>query len=131
MLRLEQVRDLTAKIRKQEQKLECIRKKTITPPRIDSLPKSQARSSATERIAIQIVDTERELAALRIELEPAKEKLSVAILDSVSEPIQATCLILYYVACETQKKISERLNCQYKAILKYMRDGRAEYNSQG
>ena len=129
MLKLEVVRDLKARISKAEQRLECFRAVTITPPLMDGLPRSRAQSSITERLAVQTLEAEHELSMLRQELETAKETLGVAILDKVLEPIQATCLILYYVACETYQTIAERLNISKRAVFRYMSKAKAEFKA--
>lgn len=129
MLKLNKVRDIKAKISILEQKLTCFRAMTLKPPIIDGMPKSRSRTSVTERLAVQILDTERELSILRAELETEKAELGVAILDKVKEPLLAAVLILYYVACETYQTIADKLQTSRRTVYRYMDKARAEFHT--
>lgn len=130
MIGLETVRDLKARIATAEERLACFRAIPMTP-KIDGMPKAKGRTSTTEKIALRIVESERELETLRSEFSNAQDKLLASILDNVSNPVSATAMMFRYVACWTLDRIAERLNCSRKTVIRHIRQGEAEYNLGG
>lgn len=111
-MELESVRNTVARIAALEKKLECLKAMTLPRRELDGLPKGRGQSSMPERIAVQIVDAERELASLRASLPETKEKLCCAILDRLGETFEACALILRYVSCYTMDKTAAQMNFQ-------------------
>lgn len=131
MLELETVRDMLTRIKALEKKLECFRAIALKPPVLDGMPKAKAQSSMTEKVALQIVETERELAAIRSSLPVAKEKLGCAILDRVEDPVAAAAMLLRFVSGMTLTKICAQLNYDRTYLFRAMKRGKAEFVSKG
>ena len=127
-LELNRVRDLHKRIRDMERHLAALRMSmaNITPV-IDGLPHSSEIKSRVEKIALQIVDDELELDALRGQLSQAKGLLVELIMSEVNDPVLQTLLILRYVACcsfkETARLMRYGLRHIFKLHEKFLKDG--------
>ena len=126
-MELESVRNTVARIAALEKKLECLKAMTLPQRELDGLPKGRGQSSMPERIAVRIVDTERELKAIRVSLDETKDKLGCAILDRVQEPFTATALFLRYVGCYTLERVADALQTSRKAVYRHIKRGKTDF----
>lgn len=107
---LYQVRDVKKRIKDLEKKLEMLKMSAGNlVPIIDGLPHATQAKSRVERIALMIVDAERELDNLRNRLTQAKTELADKIMCEVSEPVLQTLLVLRYVECLPFKDIAHKM----------------------
>ena len=107
---LNSVRELNKQIRRQEQHLQALRLSAENlVPILDGLPHSDEAKSRVEKIALMIVESERELENLRAQLDRASEDLPARIHDEVSDVQERTVLLLRYVACMRFRDIAFQL----------------------
>lgn len=107
---LNRVRDLNKRIRDLERHLQALRISAANiVPILDGLPHSSEVKSRVERIAINIVEHERELAELREEFVNAALELQTAIEAAPLNLLEKTVLIMRYVACMNFRDIEFEL----------------------
>ena len=107
---LNSVRELNKQIRRQEQHLQALRLSAENlVPILDGLPHSNEAKSRVEKIALMIIENERELENLRAQLDRASEDLPARIHDEVSDVQERTVLLLRYVACMRFRDIAFQL----------------------
>lgn len=113
------VRELQKKIRTHEQRLEALRMsaKNIVPI-LDGLPHATEAKSKVEKIALRIVEVERELEELRGQLVQSKSGLADKIMREVEAPEVQTLLILRYVDCCPYKEIARRMRYALRHVFK-------------
>lgn len=104
------VRELNKKIRDIQCHLQALRISAENlVPILDGLPHSSEAKSRVEKIALMIVEDERELTALNETKLLAKSKLVDKILREVDEPTLQTLLVLRYVECLSFKEAARRM----------------------
>ena len=116
---LNSVRELNKIIRDLERHLQIllISEQNLTPV-INGLPHATELKSRVEKIALKIVDDERELASLREQLPQEQSRLADIITREVSAPSLQTLLILRYVACLPFKEIARRMNFTLRHVFR-------------
>ena len=116
---LYQVKDLKKRIKDLEKKLQTLKMSASNlVPIIDGLPHATQAKSRVERIALMIVDCDRELKSLRDRLVQAKTELTDKIMCDLNEPIIQTLLILRYVECLPFKDIAHRMVFNLRYVFK-------------
>ena len=104
------VRELKKQIRDLERHLQALRLSAENlVPILDGLPHSNSAKSRVEKIALMIIESERELENLRAQLDRASEELPARIHDEVSDVQERTLLLLRYVACMRFRDIAFQL----------------------
>ena len=107
---LNSVRDLQKKIRNLERRVQELRiSMDNIVPVLDGLPHSSEAKSRVERIALMIVDTERELEDLRGQLPKVQSTLAEVILREVDSPPLQSFLVLRYVEGLSFKETARRM----------------------
>lgn len=108
---LNSVRELKKRIHVLEKHLQALRlsAENIVPV-LDGLPHSTEAKSRVEKIALMIIQDERELTALNEKILLAKSELVDKILCQVDEPTLQTLLILRYVECLSFKETARRMH---------------------
>ena len=107
---LNRARDLRQKIRDLERHLQALRLSVENlVPVIDGLPHSHEVSRRVEKLAVKIVDAERELDQLREEYVNAAIDLEQKINSAPLDLQEKTILILRYVACKNFRDIEFEL----------------------
>lgn len=116
---LNAVRDLQKKIRNLERHVQDLRisVENIVPV-LNGLPHSNETKSRVEKIALMIVDAERELDNLRGRLPEVQATLAETIMCEVDDPLIQALLILRYVEGLTFKDISCRMKWGLRYIFK-------------
>ncbi|MBQ3442229.1 MAG: hypothetical protein IJG33_03175 [Selenomonadaceae bacterium] len=116
---LNSVRELKKRIHVLEKHLQALRlsAENIVPV-LDGLPHSTEAKSRVEKIALMIVEDERELTALNEKILLAKSELVDKILCQVDEPTLQTLLILRYVECLSFKETARRMHFTLRHIFK-------------
>ena len=104
------VRELKKQIRDLERHLQALRLSAENlVPILDGLPHPNSAKSRVEKIALMIIESERELENLRAQLDRASEELPARIHDEVSDVQERTLLLLRYVACMRFRDIAFQL----------------------
>lgn len=104
------VRELRNKICVLERRLQELRTSAENlVPILDGLPHSSEAKSRVEKIALMIVEDERELTALNEAILLARSELADKILREVDEPTLQTLLVLRYVECLSFKETARRM----------------------
>lgn len=107
---LNSVRDLQKKIRNLERRVQELRiSMDNIVPVLDGLPHSSEAKSRVERIALMIVDAERELEDLRGQLPKVQSTLAEVILREVDSPPLQSFLVLRYVEGLSLKETARRM----------------------
>ena len=87
-------------------------------PILDGMPHSKEAKSRVERIALEIIEDECELTALRSEYELAQARLTDKILLEVSDPVIQTLLVLRYVECYSFRETARRINYSLQQVFR-------------
>ena len=124
---LNSVRDLKKRIRDLERRLHELRISAENlVPIIDGLPHSSEAKSRVEKLALMIVEHERELEKFRDHIILAKSELVHIILREVDEPTLQALLMLRYVEClsfkETARRMKFTLRHLYRLHEKILKD---------
>ena len=107
---LNSVRELNKKIRDLERRLQELRISAENlVPIIDGLLHSSEAKSRVERIALMIVEHERDLEKFRDQIILAKSELVHTILREVDEPTLQALLMLRYIECLSFKETARRM----------------------
>ncbi|MBR0289064.1 MAG: hypothetical protein IJQ82_08805 [Selenomonadaceae bacterium] len=107
---LNSIREMNKKIRELERRLQELRISAENlVPIIDGLPHSSEAKSRVERIALMIVEHERDLEKFRDQIILAKSELVHTILREVDEPTLQALLMLRYVECLSFKETARRM----------------------
>ena len=101
---------------------------TLSLSRIDGLPKIQNLESRVEKLAIEIIDLERELNNLRGELAEKTLDLSELILQRLSGAT-ASVMILRYVEGKTCKEISQIMGYTLRYTFRLIERGKKIFES--
>ena len=114
---LNAVRELNKKIRDVERHLQSLRiaAENLVPV-LNGLPHSKGAKSRVEKIALDIVATERELVSLQEHLPLTKAELADKILHEVNAPDLQTLLVLRYVECLSFEKIARQMKSSLRHI---------------
>lgn len=120
---LNSVRELNKQIRRQEQHLQALRLSAENlVPILDGLPHSNEAKSRVEKIALMIIESERELDSLRAQLDRASEDLPARIHDEISDVQERTVLLLRYVACMRFRDIAFQLEMSERRVFQIHHD---------
>ena len=107
---LETVRQLKEELRREEGRLQTLRLSIESLNKLlDGMPHACRVASPTERLAAQIVDSERRLGSLQMKMIEEAGRLLTAIKNSPLGRREQEVLILRYVQCMTFRDISLRL----------------------
>ena len=128
---LNSVRDLKKRIRDLETRLQTLRLSAENlVPILDGLPHSTEAKSRVEKLALEIVEKESELTALREQIILDKSRLADLILREVKDPALQTLLILRYVEClsfrETARRMSYSLRHVFNVHERFLKSAYAE-----
>lgn len=128
-MELDSIRTMKKRIATLETRLEALKTAaTAITPLMDGLPHAKARTSPTERIAVALVDTEKELTAAQAAYEENRVKLAEKIFERMTDkPTQMTILILRYVECLSFRKIAERIHYSLSRVFDLHTKSAAEY----
>lgn len=107
---LNSVRELKKRIHDIERHLQALRLSAENlVPILDGLPHSTEAKSRVEKIALLIVEYERELKTLHEQIISAKSELVDRILVEIEEPTLQTLAALRYVECLSYKETARRM----------------------
>ena len=107
---LNSVRELKKRIRDVERHLQALRLSAENlVPILDGLPHSTEAKSRVEKIALMIVEHERELETLREQIILAKSELLDKVLIEIEEPTLQALAALRYVECLSYKETARRM----------------------
>lgn len=120
---LNQVRDLSKRIRDLENLLATLRKRAedIVPAR-DGLPQSTDIHSKVESLALKIVEKTIELESLHEQILAATATLTESICLKITDPNQRAVLLLRYVHCMTFRDIGFQLNYSDRKVFQLHHD---------
>ena len=113
------VRELNKRIRDIERHLQMLRMSVENlVPILDGLPHSTGAKSRVEKLALMIVEDERELAAFYEAITLAKSELLDRILREVEDPTLQTLLALRYVECLSFEKTARRMRITLRHVFR-------------
>lgn len=122
-MKLDEVIKMRGEIAACERRLESLREmQTAMTSRLDGLPKAKAHVSRVEKVATQIVDTERCLAELNREVDEKASELAEEIFRRV-EGMSCAVLFKRYVMCKTFAQIASETNYSEPNIYYWHRKG--------
>ena len=124
---LNSVRKLKKRIRDLEWRLQALRTAADNiVPVLDGLSHSSEAKSRVEKIALDLIETERELNNSRAQIILTKSELADKILREVEDTTLQTLLILRYVEClsfkETARRMHFTLRHLYRLHEKFLKD---------
>ena len=93
------VTEIKRQIKWEKIQLEDLREvsKSVSIPKWDGMPKAKSLESSVERVVLKIIETEKRLEELKIELSEAKIKLTEEIYSRVKDSEAAAILVARYV----------------------------------
>lgn len=111
---LNSVFEVKAKIESERAKLETLRicSATVKPVELSDLPKAKNQSSAVERFAVAIIETEQKILALQNELVEVAAKLATKLTSELKNQnsLLLSVMIRRYCACMTFNEMARSLN---------------------
>lgn len=108
---LNKVRNLRDEVDAEKQRLATLRLAVQNlSPVLDGMPHTPTQSSRVEKLAVLILDSERDLDELLVCLEDACVELSRKLKNAPLDPIEHKILVLRYVACMSFTEIEEAVN---------------------
>lgn len=121
---LNRVRELKEKIRELERHIAALRSSAENiVPVLDGMPHSTDVKSKVETIALHVVNSERELDALRSELCSAAIHITNRIQNSNLKRKEKTLLILRYVVCMNFRDIAFQMDISDATTFRLHHDG--------
>ena len=126
------VRELKAELQRRQERLKNLREvaTSVTVPRLDGLPRPNNLFSKPEKFMQLIIDEERELARLQVELDETATDLSKEIKKRVDDARQETILILRYVGCLSFREVSRRTLYSVRNCLRLHNSGKSKFESR-
>lgn len=122
-MNLSAVVELRRELEKEKSRLESLKAAvTNLTVKLDELPRSSARVSRTEKLATQIIDSERRIAELEIELVNQALNLTEEILRRVAGQ-SANVLLMRYIRIKSFEDIAARLNYSRSYVSRLHRQG--------
>ena len=116
---LNSVRNLKKRIRDVERHLQALRLSAENlVPILDGLPHSTEAKSRVEKIALMIIEHERELETLHERIISAKSELVDKILREVDEPTLQALAALRYVECLSYKETARRMTFTLRHVFR-------------
>lgn len=116
---INKARELSKRIRELERQITAlILSRDNIVPVLDGMPHATEVKSKVERLALRIVEGERELESLRAEFEQEKTRIANAIMMNFDEPTKQTLLLLRYVSCLSFREIAHRLHYGLRYVFK-------------
>lgn len=107
---LNAVRDLRDELALERRRLEDLRACAGSMSRaFDGLPKAKATTSAVEKIAIAIIESERHIEELTEAIALSSAELVTAISATIKQPLMMSAMIRRYVTCKTTAAIASEL----------------------
>ena len=121
---LNAVRDLRDELALERRRLEDLRACAGSMSRVfDGLPKAKATTSAVEKIAIAIVESERHIEELTEAIALSSAELVTAISATITKPLMMSAMIRRYVTCKTTAAIAMRLHITREYVWKLCKRG--------
>ena len=118
-LEINKARELSERIRGLEKKIESLRvSRNNIVPVLDGMPHASEVKSKVEKLALRIVEGERELDDLRTQFENEKTRIAFEIMAAIDEPLEQATLLLRYVSCLSFRDIARRLRCNLRQVFK-------------
>lgn len=116
---INKARELSKRIRELERQIAalCLNRDNIVPV-LDGMPHASEVKSKVEKLALQIVENQRVLENLRVELETEKARLASAILLEFDDPTAQSLLLLRYVSCLSFREIARRMHYGLRHVFK-------------
>lgn len=126
------VRELKAELQRRQERLKNLREvaTSVTVPRLDGLPRANNLFSKPEKFMQLIIDEERELARLQVELDETATDLSKEIKKRVDDARQETILILRYVGCLSFREVSRRTSYSVRNCLRLHNSGKSKFEGR-
>ena len=116
---INKARELSKRIRELERHIAalCLSRDNIVPV-LDGMPHASDLKSKVEKLALQIVENQRVLDSLRVELRQEKNRLASAIMTEVDAPIAQSLLLMRYVSCLPFREIARRMSYGLRHVFK-------------
>ena len=120
------VKRLKTKLEHERAKLEDLKlcSGTAAVSKLTDLPEAQSQTSPTEKFAVKIVEAEKRIAKLEVELGEAQASLAVRLQSELSNAPQLWCTVLVrrFAAGFTQREVAQQLNYTKQYIQRLQRD---------
>lgn len=121
---LNKVRNLRDEVDAEKQRLATLRLAVQNlSPVLDGMPHTPTQSSRVEKLAVLILDSERDLDELLVCLEDACVELSRKLKTAPLDPIEHKILVLRYVACMSFTEIEDAVNLSEARVFYWHRQG--------
>lgn len=120
---LNEARELRRRIRDEERRLDALRAaaQNITPI-LDGMPHERSQSSRVEKVALLVLEVERELAALKARFETACVKITRALRCENLDAQEFEIMLMRYVACMNFRDIQFNLDKSDARVFYYHRN---------
>ena len=121
---LNKVRNLRDEVDAEKQRLATLRLAVQNlSPVLDGMPHTPTQASRVEKLAVLILDSERDLDELLVCLEDACVELSRKLKTAPLDPIEHKILVLRYVACMSFTEIEDAVNLSEARVYFWHRQG--------
>ena len=125
---INKAREISKRIRELERQVTALHlSRDNIVPVLDGLPHATDIKSKVEKIALRIVEGERELDTLRGEFAQEKVRIATEIMRNYVAPATQTLLILRYVSCLSFREIARRMHYGLRYVFKlhdeHLKDG--------
>ena len=116
---INKARELSKRIRELERQIAalCLSRDNIVPV-LDGMPHASDLKSKVEKFALQIVENQRVLEDLRVELAQEKLRLVSVITAEFDDPTAQSLLLLRYVSCLSFREIARRMSYGLRHVFK-------------
>lgn len=116
---INKARELCKRIRELERHVAalCLSRDNIVPV-LDGMPHASNLKSKVEKLALQIVENQRALDCLRVELAQEKLHLASVIVAEVDDPTAQSLLLMRYVSCLPFREIARRMSYSLRHVFK-------------
>lgn len=116
---INKARELSKRIRELERQMSAlILSRDNIVPVLDGMPHATEVKSKVERLAVRIVESERELEGLRSEFEQEKTRIANAVMLAFDVPTEQSLLLLRYVSCLSFREIARRMHYGLRYVFK-------------
>lgn len=129
-MKLEAVREKKLEVKTAEEKLKNLRSMAETIPTaiLDGLPHGRGTSSRVEKFSARVIDAERELEQLRLEVGRLESELACEIFERVADEALRAALLCYYVGCYSTRESARRLHYSLRQFFRKLDKARKEFN---
>lgn len=116
---INKARELSKRIRELERQIAalCLSRDNIVPV-LDGMPHASDVKSKVENLALRIVENQRVLENLRVELEAEKARIVSVILSEFGDPSAQSLLLLRYVSCLPFREVARRMRYSLRHVFK-------------